>query len=482
MREIIKLIGGTFLFLSLLVPAEVKAVKMGVVLPLSGEFALEAKCALQCVEMAIEDANRAGGKAIKLVSYDDSSTVSGAVRAAEALCRDDEVIAVVGHYNDWCTQASAPLYNKYKLVALSPASISSLLSESGPYIFRICPNDEYQGGFIARDAVKRWKNIAIIYDDNLYGRGLKYFFYREVKAKGANVLTALPYTRGIDLSPVGGADVVFIACGPVAAISVCEGLKGIGNIYKLGSDGMSTQRFRGWARSNALGVEHFTYLDTTRKEIKTFIDRYVARYGIPPGDCGILSYDAANLIISSLSYGKTRESVKDYLTSLGKNRKPFRGLTGVITFNSNGEATRNSSIGEIVEERAVVVIEETPLEPLEKPQFPSPTPEKEVNPEESPETKVSAPEFVAYDEAPRVKKMTYPKYLKQRQIECSGILSLTIDTTGIVTKAKMLRSDAPDWVNKIIIEEAMKWEFYPAKQRDKPVKVTVAYPFKFEIK
>ncbi len=480
MREMIKFIGGVFLFLSLFSSAELKAVKMGVAVPLSGEFALEGRSILRCVEMAVEDANRAGGKNIELVSYDDRSSVSGAIEAAEALGSDDEVIAMIGHYNEWCTQASAPICNKYKLVAVSPISISSLLSESGPYIFRICPNDEYQGRFIGRYAVKENNNIAIIYDDNLYGQGLKYFFTKEVKTRGANVIASIPYSTETDLSPAGAADVVFIACGPPTAVNVCKALIGIGNPYKLGSDGMSTPTFKNWARSNASRIERFTYLDTTIQEINAFIDRYEARYGIPPGDCGVLAYDAANLIISSLKYGKTRESVRDYLTNLGRKREPFKGLTGVITFNANGDAVRNTSIGKIVEEKATVR-RAVALEPVvEKPQLPLPAVKEETKPKEL--VGSEAPEFVPYDEPPHLKKMTYPEYLRQRQIECSGIVSLTIDTNGAVVKAKMLRSNAPDWTNDIIVEEALKWQFSPATQRDKPVKVTVAFPFKFEIK
>ncbi len=479
MRFYRQLFRRVLLTLPLIFATEISAAKIGAILPLSGEYSLEGRCALQCIEMAIEDAERAGQGGLDLVHYDDSSTVSAVTSATESLGRDGEVIAVIGPLNDWCAQAAMPFFNKYTLVFISPSTISSLLSEENDFSFRICPNDEYQGKFLADYALSKGNNIATIYDNNLHGQGLKFFFNNQVKSKGANLVASIPYSRDVDLSFISDAEVVFVACGPTGSIYVCDELIKRGNPYKLGCDAMSTLRFKRWAASNASRIEHFTYVDTSIQEIRSFIERYEDRYGNTPSDWGILSYDAAKLVIAALNYAKDRQSVKDFLMSLGGDRESFSGITGSINFTSKGDAIRNHSLGEIVEERAIVSRAATLTPEIEKPELPIPETKEEIKIEEPDIGEV--PEFVPYDEPPKIKKMSYPEYLRQRQIECSGILSLTIDTSGAVIGSELIRFDAPNWVGEKVVEESLKWKFSPARQRDKPVKVTVAFPFKFQI-
>lgn len=480
MIDLKKLLRDIVLAWLFLLAPNLLAVKIGAILPLSGEYGLEGRCVRQCIEIAIEDASRSGIIDISLISYDDSSAVTGAIKSIEKLAADEEVIAVIGPCNDWCSQAALPLFNKHTLVGISPSSISSLLSEETNYFFRVCPTDEYQGRLLADHALSKGRNIATVYENNLHSQGLKFFFNAQVKSNGANLLASIPYDRGTDLSLLTEADVVFIACGPNTAIDVCDGLIREGNPYKLGCDAMTTQRFKRWAISNASRLEHFTYVDTSRQELMSFIERYEDRYGNTPSDWGILSYDATNIIISSLQYARDRQAIRDYLMNLGRDRDPFGGITGSITFNSRGDVVRNHSIGMIVEERALVSRSISLAPDIEKPQLPIPEVVEEIKPEEPPAGET--PEFIPYDEPPRIKKMTYPLYLQQRQIECSGILSLTIDTSGGIIGSKLLRFDAPDWVGEKVVEESLKWEFYPARQRDKPVEVTIAFPFKFQIK
>jgi protein TonB len=91
------------------------------------------------------------------------------------------------------------------------------------------------------------------------------------------------------------------------------------------------------------------------------------------------------------------------------------------------------------------------------------------------------PEFVAYDTPPRPKSIVKPKYpeiAKQAGIEGTVILQLLVDVDGRVLKAKILKSLAKD-LDESAIQAAYATTFYPAKQRDKPVKVWVSYPVRF---
>lgn len=97
------------------------------------------------------------------------------------------------------------------------------------------------------------------------------------------------------------------------------------------------------------------------------------------------------------------------------------------------------------------------------------------------EPEAETPEFVAYDTPPRPKAIVKPRYpdiAKQAGIEGTVILQLLVETNGKVLKAKVLKSLHPE-LDKSAIDAAYRTTFYPAKQRDKPVKVWVSYPIRF---
>jgi protein TonB len=97
---------------------------------------------------------------------------------------------------------------------------------------------------------------------------------------------------------------------------------------------------------------------------------------------------------------------------------------------------------------------------------------------------IETPEFVPYDTPPRPKnliKPEYPEIAKKAGIEGTVILQLLIDESGTVLKVKVIRSLVKD-LDDAAIKAAYNATFYPAKQRDKPVKVWVSMPFTFKLK
>ncbi len=97
------------------------------------------------------------------------------------------------------------------------------------------------------------------------------------------------------------------------------------------------------------------------------------------------------------------------------------------------------------------------------------------------EPEAETPEFVAYDTPPRPKNFvrpSYPNIARTAGIEGTVILQLLVDTNGKVLEAKVLKKLHPE-LDRAALDAAYKTSFYPAKQRDKPVKVWVSYPIRF---
>ncbi len=138
-------------------------------------------------KLAITQVNAQGGTSQGKITYVTADTSCAdstkAANAADRLVNTEKVTAIVGAQCSGATIASA---NNAAIPAgvtmISPASTSPKLTgmDDKDLVFRTAPSDAYQGGSMARLLkAKGFKNIAISYVNNDYGKG----FAAAVKAE-----------------------------------------------------------------------------------------------------------------------------------------------------------------------------------------------------------------------------------------------------------------------------------------------------------
>ena len=92
-------------------------------------------------------------------------------------------------------------------------------------------------------------------------------------------------------------------------------------------------------------------------------------------------------------------------------------------------------------------------------------------------------EFYAVSEKPKLIHQTPPQYPQLAQkagVEGTVVVTVTIDKSGNVKTAKILKSIPI--LDEAAIEAAKKYKFIPAKQRDKYVMVRMNIPFVFKFR
>jgi len=92
--------------------------------------------------------------------------------------------------------------------------------------------------------------------------------------------------------------------------------------------------------------------------------------------------------------------------------------------------------------------------------------------------------FYAFDSPPKPIKMVppdYPELARQAGAEGKVNVEVTIDETGRVIAARVVRSDTIPSLEKAALAAAKDWLFTPAKQRDMPVKAKIVIPFEFNL-
>ena len=155
------------------------------------------------VQLAIAAFNKQGGVnghplAVKL--YDDEGKPDEALSVVKKLISQDNVTAILGEVASTRSIAAAPACNTAKVPMISPSSTNPKVTTIGPYIFRVCFIDPFQGTAAAKFASNNLhaKRAAIMTDAaNDYSTGLTKFFKESfIKQGGTVVAGPWPAWRG----------------------------------------------------------------------------------------------------------------------------------------------------------------------------------------------------------------------------------------------------------------------------------------------
>src|SRR5439155_1224508 len=197
-----------------------------IIIGVAGPFSQPRGVAMrQAAELAAAEINAKGGvkgRPLRLRVADDSGREDTAVRVAEDLYREPDLVAVVGHLTSGTTIAAARVYGggASPVPVISPSASSPDLSGINPYFFRVCPTDLSHGPELARFARQSLaaKRAGILYINNDYGRGIRKTFAAEFTRLGGVIVEADPYVPATpSLEPylshmrLGGADVLVLA-------------------------------------------------------------------------------------------------------------------------------------------------------------------------------------------------------------------------------------------------------------------------------
>jgi branched-chain amino acid transport system substrate-binding protein len=116
-------------------------IKIGEINPLSGRFAKNGIEIHQGIEVAVNEANAAGGiggTRLQLVTRDDQSRPDVAISRAEELCSWEKVTVLTGGYVDSLVGPIAAVTQKYKTPYVASASLQKeLVRHENPYFFRV---------------------------------------------------------------------------------------------------------------------------------------------------------------------------------------------------------------------------------------------------------------------------------------------------------------------------------------------------------
>jgi branched-chain amino acid transport system substrate-binding protein len=313
--------------------------------------------------MAAEDVNANGGingRTLELVVVEESylDRPGDALAVAERLSANARVLAVVGHGGSGTSLAASQVYNARHVPQLAPTTSSPLYSKAGPYSYSMVANDLHQARFIASSiaAMKPVPRVAVLYVIGDYGRALSGAFRVAATTAGVPLVYEAAILEGTQFNESAGEIVtalsrakpellVWIARPEELAILRSRLGAARSRLRILGSDALGSFRELGDSSSfDGVLLVSYVDLDANRASLRSVATRYRARTGFALGDAAALAYDAVAVAASALRRGaSTRSDLRDSLAS----GRSYEGITGRISFDSNGDAQPSFHLFEI---------------------------------------------------------------------------------------------------------------------------------------
>lgn len=341
-------------------------VKIGVILPLTGDAATYGEAGGKVYTLAVEEINAAGGAAgspVELVIEDGKCNGKDATNAMQKLVNIDKVQVVLGGFCSSESLAAVPVATEAKVVILSGGSSNPNLTGSSPYFFRTYPSDASQGAVTADEATKRgYKKVAFLVEQTDYTVGVYTAFNARFKELGGTTVKEEYAPNAVDfrsqLAKLRSAkpDAFFIDSQASPATE---------RILKhLADSGWKPQLFineattgdREMVRKNAkvledaVGAEFST--DPSNPKFQNLLAAYQAKYGseLPLQTYAQAMYDNVYIIrdgIAAVGYNG------EALAAWSRTIKDWEGASGKITIKPDGDRESGYSLrfvkgGEVV--------------------------------------------------------------------------------------------------------------------------------------
>lgn len=167
--------------------AEFEVIKIGVILPLTGETSSFGNPMKKGIEFAI---NKLDSNKYKFIILDSQDKKNMAVSALQKLINVDKVSYVIGDVGSSTTLAIVPIATQRRVFLFSPCAQSPNLSNISPYFARCYPSTVEESLSAARFVYSQYANkqISIVHVNDAYGSALSDKFKEEYLRLGGEIV------------------------------------------------------------------------------------------------------------------------------------------------------------------------------------------------------------------------------------------------------------------------------------------------------
>jgi branched-chain amino acid transport system substrate-binding protein len=333
------------------VSARAADLNVGVVGPITGQYATFGEQMKRGASLAVDDINAKGGvlgRKLKLVVGDDACDPKQAVNVANQMA-NNSVQFVDGHYCSGSSIPASAVYAENGILQISPASTNPALTDdaakkSWNNVFRVCGRDDAQGRVAGRYIADHYKgkSIAILHDKSPYGKGLADETKKAMNAAG--LMEAMYEATNADdkdfsalISKMKQANVALIYLGGYhteAGLLVRQAREQGLNAPLLAGDALATDEF--WTITGPAGEGSLMTFPPEPRNMPTAqaVVKEFRAQGFEPEGYTLFTYAAMQVYAQAVALAKS-DKLDDVAKAMHANK--FDTVIGTVGFDQKGD-------------------------------------------------------------------------------------------------------------------------------------------------
>ena len=326
-------------------------IRLGVIVDISGPSASLGIAGRNGIQLAVEQANTAGGiqgRNIELLFRDDASDPERATQVAQELI-DARVDAVLGPMPSTFAEQLAPQFTAAGILLMGGTPLSPLLAGRDDQFFRILSHDNPDARDIATHLQQQYGvkrvNVIIELSNHSFTRPWLADFTRHLQDAGGGVDEVVEFNRNGDTDFVALAQRA-LANQPAAVVLISSALdtallathlRQRSPQIKLATPAWAAAdallEMGGRAMEGILTAQAFD-LNNQSSEFLEFKQRYQERFYQSVDTAAVTTYNATNVLISALRQRLPGEQPKQVLLRI----RQFESLQRPIVFDDFGDS------------------------------------------------------------------------------------------------------------------------------------------------
>ncbi len=358
MKKVISLVIASALTCSV---ALSKEIKVGAIMPMSGALAAYGQVCNLGIKLAHKlQPKLKNGDTIKIVLLDNKGDKVETANATTRLIASDKVVAILGALTSTNTAQVIAIADKKKIPVIASVATNDKLTARRTFANRVCFTDSFQGEVISNYAMSQGYKTAILIVDQaqVYSLGLAKAFQKAFQKAGGKIVKKFKITSGDkDFKAVVAQikkinpDFMFLPLYHPEASMIARQSKQLGlNKPMFSGDGVANQTFidlGGKSVESYMFTDFFDYLNPPSKTSANFVAFHEKETGKKElNSFTALGADTYNVLIAAMN---RCEDPSDSICVNNEIKKTidFDGVSGKITIDKNGNATRSAVIKEI---------------------------------------------------------------------------------------------------------------------------------------
>lgn len=340
-----------------------ETIKVGVLAPITGNFATHGTSFVTSMTMAMEEINEAGGingKELVLEFVDTAGDPTQSADMCAKLAEDEEVVAILGDWSSGCSLSSGVIATEYEIVQFSPCSSNYDFNEISDWTFSIPGPTWEESSYSAKYVSQKYigaETVYVFYENNDYANEGFGAYSEMAEEVGLEIVGSSTYPSAettdfsaeISKAKALNPDLVVMIDQNTTSLIVNQ-IRDSGWDVQLENIGLNTstkviedcgEKADGMISSACI------FYDLTNPEIEAWYNEFTERAGQTPVAHTAMSYDTVYILADALrSCGDeiTRERVKEELYNIDGDY-----MSGHIKFNEDGAISRNYNICQIEE-------------------------------------------------------------------------------------------------------------------------------------